>query len=49
METTAAYGKNYTTNFYRLEAILAAGYLEMGRNFGRRETSDAKHIVIGKG
>lgn len=26
METTAADGKRYTTNFYRLEAILAVGY-----------------------
>ncbi|WP_339793088.1 virulence RhuM family protein [uncultured Imperialibacter sp.] len=26
METTAADGKNYTTSFYRLEAILAVGY-----------------------
>ena len=26
METTAADGKNYETNFYRLEAILAVGY-----------------------
>jgi hypothetical protein len=26
METTAADGKNYITNFYRLEAILAVGY-----------------------
>ncbi len=26
METTAADGKNYVTNFYRLEAILAVGY-----------------------
>ncbi len=26
METTAADGKNYQTNFYRLEAILAVGY-----------------------
>ncbi|MBT0810140.1 virulence RhuM family protein [Litoribacter ruber] len=26
MEITAADGKNYETNFYRLEAILAVGY-----------------------
>jgi hypothetical protein len=26
METTASDGKNYSTNFYRLEAILAVGY-----------------------
>jgi hypothetical protein len=26
METTASDGKNYNTNFYRLEAILAVGY-----------------------
>jgi hypothetical protein len=31
METTAAEGKNYATNFYRLKAILALGFREIWR------------------
>lgn len=49
METTAADGKRYTTNFYRLEAILAVGYRvnsTQAADFRRWATQTLNEFII---
>lgn len=49
METTAADEKNYTTNFYRLEAILAVGYRvnsTQAADFRRWATQTLNEFII---
>jgi hypothetical protein len=49
METTASDGKNYQTNFYRLEAILAVGYRvnsTQATDFRRWATQTLNEFII---